>query len=659
MAENPYTSIVADPPRLAALDAYAVLDTPAEPGFDDVVHLACRLCSTPVALVSLVASDRQWFKARLGFPSCQTDLNSSVCAHALSTPDRVLVIPDLTEDPRTSANPLVTGEPHIRFYAGAPLVTADGDVLGTLCVIDHAPRPDGLSAEQKDDLKALARQVMTLLELRRAVVVRDRLREQDRHWRELFGRLDEGFLLGEVIRDADGRARDWRFREVNPAWSRLLGVDPDAVIGRTVREAFPDIEQEWIDEFVGVVDSGRPATFTRQVGTLHRWYEGRAFRLEEDRFGVLFLEVTARVAADTRRAALLSLGDRLRDLTDIGEMTRAASEIVGRTLGATRAGFGRVDTDVETVAIEPDWTAPGMSSIAGVHRFEDYGDLRHELMRGEPLIIDDVDTDPRTRDDPGRMHDVAIGALVNMPVRERGRTVAVVIAHDVAARHWTAEELAFLRNVADRLQAGVARVHAEDQQAVLNRELAHRLKNTLAIVQSLATQTLKDVPERAPIEAFDRRILALSRAHDVLMQKSWSAARMRDVMAGVLTIQADLDRFAFDGPDLDIGPQAALSLSLLLHELATNALKYGSLSSLNGRVNLAWRTEDGAEPVLVLDWAETGGPQVVPPSNRGGFGTKLIRMGLLGTRRTDLRYEPAGLRVEFRAPLSEIQEAAA
>ncbi|MGV7563489.1 GAF domain-containing protein, partial [Mycobacterium kansasii] len=91
--------------------------------------LACRLCATPVALVSLVADDRQWFKARVGCPPCQTDLNSSVCAHALAAPDEVLVSPDLTTDVRTLANPFVTGEPFIRFYAGAPLVSPDGQVL--------------------------------------------------------------------------------------------------------------------------------------------------------------------------------------------------------------------------------------------------------------------------------------------------------------------------------------------------------------------------------------------------------------------------------------------------------------------------------------------------------------------------------------------------
>ncbi|MFF9549828.1 PAS domain S-box protein [Methylobacterium fujisawaense] len=163
--------------RLAALAAFDILDTPPERGFDDIVHLARRLCAAPVALVSLVDRDRQWFKARAGFPPCETDLDRSVCKFVLTEPG-VLQIPDLTRDARTCANPLVTGEPHLRFYAGAPLRTPDGQVVGSLCVIDHVPRPGGLSTEQVSDLEALARQVMDQLLLRRSRSDRDRAGRQ-------------------------------------------------------------------------------------------------------------------------------------------------------------------------------------------------------------------------------------------------------------------------------------------------------------------------------------------------------------------------------------------------------------------------------------------------------------------------------------------------
>ncbi|WP_346733037.1 GAF domain-containing protein [Methylobacterium sp. GC_Met_1] len=165
MQNDLLSSFITHPERLTALDRYRILDTAPEEGFDDIVRLATRLCAVPVALVSLVTADRQWFKARVGFPHCETDLDRSVCKFALPEPD-LLIIPNLTRDFRTVANPLVTGEPGIRFYAGAPLRMTDGSVLGSLCVIDTVPRLDGLTPEQAEDLRALGRLVCRLLDLR-------------------------------------------------------------------------------------------------------------------------------------------------------------------------------------------------------------------------------------------------------------------------------------------------------------------------------------------------------------------------------------------------------------------------------------------------------------------------------------------------------------
>ena len=638
--------------RLAALSAYGILDTGPEEGYDDAVRLASRLCAAPTALVSLVASDRQWFKARIGFPVGETDLDRSVCIHALDEPD-LLVIPDLTQDPRTRANPLVTGAPAIRFYAGAPLRTPDGHVIGSLCVIDTVPRPQGLTPEQADGLRALGRQVMSLIELRAS---RARLVESEAHWRGLFEKLDEGFVVGQVIRDAEQRIADWRTVDVNDAWGQLVGIDPRAAIGRTIRELIPGIEDAWIAEPARVIDSGESQRFTRQIGTLGRWYEGRAFKVGPERFALICLEATDRVQTETRRNALLALGDRLRDVTTVSEMTSAACEIIGRALETTRVTFGAVDLTTTYVEIEPGWAEEGVAAIAGRHRFEDYGDLRHELLRGEPLVIEDVRHDPRSRADPGPMLALEIGSLVNMPVRERGRTVAVLIVHDRKPRTWPAPVLGFLRNVADRIEVAVARVRAEEQQRVLNEELSHRLKNTLAMVQAIAAQTLRTVSEREPVEAFDKRIQALGTAHDVLLQDNWTAASLKTVVAAVLGTFGQPGRFTIEGGDIALGPRATLSVSMLLHELGTNAFKYGALSGESGRVNVSWREEPlGGEPNVVLSWAESGGPPVSEPS-RKGFGSRLIRMGLVGTGGVSLSYPATGFTARMSAALAQLQQ---
>ena len=159
--------------RLGLLDELAILDTPPEPDFDDIVLIATHVCAAPIGLVSLVDRDRQWFKARVGFPDCQTALDRSVCAHALRQRG-MLVIPDMTLDLRTRDNPLVTGEPFVRFYAGAQLRTSEGVTLGTLCILDTVARPDGLSPTQASVLQALARQVVGNFERRRTIAQRDR-----------------------------------------------------------------------------------------------------------------------------------------------------------------------------------------------------------------------------------------------------------------------------------------------------------------------------------------------------------------------------------------------------------------------------------------------------------------------------------------------------
>ncbi|MGB5974159.1 MAG: GAF domain-containing protein [Nodosilinea sp.] len=150
--------------RLEALRQYKVLDTPSERSYDDITSLAAFICDVPIALISLVDTDRQWFKSRVGLPVQETGRDVSFCAHAILGAD-VMIVNDASLDERFADNPLVTELPGIRFYAGVPLVTPEGQPLGTLCVIDKKPRT--LSDSQVEALEALARQVVVQLELQR------------------------------------------------------------------------------------------------------------------------------------------------------------------------------------------------------------------------------------------------------------------------------------------------------------------------------------------------------------------------------------------------------------------------------------------------------------------------------------------------------------
>ena len=155
--------MISEKERLSALYSYAVLDTEQEAAFDNIVLLASQICNTPVSLISLIDQDRQWFKAKQGFTLSETPRSVSFCDHAILQKG-VMCINDATKDERFSDNPLVTGDPHIRFYAGAPLVTSEGYAFGTLCVIDQQARQ--LSEEQLFALQTLSQQVVSQLELR-------------------------------------------------------------------------------------------------------------------------------------------------------------------------------------------------------------------------------------------------------------------------------------------------------------------------------------------------------------------------------------------------------------------------------------------------------------------------------------------------------------
>ncbi len=166
--------------RFAALLRYKILDTPPEPEFDNITHVAALVCQAPIAVVNLLADTRQWFKSEIGLGVRETPLDVSICAKAILQP-RLLVVPDTIKDPRFDGNPLVTGEPYLRFYAGARLDTPEGLPLGTVCILDYEPRPDGLTDAQAEILLALARQTMTHLELRRTVEAHELLSRELNH----------------------------------------------------------------------------------------------------------------------------------------------------------------------------------------------------------------------------------------------------------------------------------------------------------------------------------------------------------------------------------------------------------------------------------------------------------------------------------------------
>ncbi|HEX3366627.1 sensor histidine kinase [Phenylobacterium sp.] len=200
------------------------------------------------------------------------------------------------------------------------------------------------------------------------------------------------------------------------------------------------------------------------------------------------------------------------------------------------------------------------------------------------------------------------------------------------------------------------RKSADARQRLLANELNHRVKNSLATVQAIAAQSLRG-PDVSPVarERFMARLVALARANDVLVAEAWNGASLASVAAEMANPHGDGERFTIAGPEVHLAPQTATAMAMGLHELATNAAKYGALSTPEGRVSLTWDLAgEGAARRLKITWRETGGPPVGPPG-QPGFGSRLIERGLASELKANVRlvYAPAGVVFSLSAPLSE------
>ena len=244
MSEPPLDEIE----RLRVLGSYDILDTAPEAELDELVALASSICGVPIALISLIDESRQWFKAKVGLEATETPRDVAFCAHVIAEDQPgVFTVPDAREDPRFRANPLVTGDPHVVFYAGAPLVGDGGAKLGTLCVIDDQPRV--LTPTQERALETLSRVVVRHLELRRALAERKRLLAQTEAARRSV-ELQREHLLRAFVESpvAVGilRGDDDVVALVNPAMCRLWGRTQEELLGHPLAQVLPPGEERGI-----------------------------------------------------------------------------------------------------------------------------------------------------------------------------------------------------------------------------------------------------------------------------------------------------------------------------------------------------------------------------------------------------------------------------
>jgi two-component sensor histidine kinase len=493
--------VVNDEDRLAVLHGLEMLDTAADPDFDRISNLAASVMQAPIALVTLVDAERQWFKSCYGLDETETPTDISFCAHAIAGSDDAMVVTDATTDLRFRDNPLVTGSHHVRFYAGAPMVVA-GARIGTLCVLDRKPHPYP-SSDQLDQLKALAGLAASLFTLKDAT---------------RSGAIAEAALVREEKR-------------------RAIALDAASLASWAW-----DIRTDTIE-----CDTLLPELFN--------------------------LPRSNRLRARDILAAI--------DLRDVHQTETRFREALS----------GSDDYFAEyriRGAHPPRWIATR-------------GRVIERAADGTPILI--------------------FGVNYDISERKLG----------------------------------------DERQRLLLRELNHRVKNTLATVQALATQTVRHAREpKEFLEAFGSRLQALGIAHNLLSDREWRGIGIRElVQIEVKPFDvAGESRMTITGDDLLLSPDQSVGLGLVLHELASNALQYGSLSTASGKVDLNWTTSGrkGARQ-LVLTWRESGGPKVALPE-RQGFGSILIRRSLAKVIASEVTHEfrPEGVFAEISMPLEDLSK---
>ena len=464
--------------RIAALDAYGILDTPTERAFDDIVVLVGQLLDAPIVAVNLLAEDRQWFKSEIGLGAREMPLDDSICKFALLQQDRMLV-PDTRLDARFACNPLVTGAPGLRFYAGHQLVTSDGLVLGTLCVLDTAPRPAGLTALQETVLETMAHQVMRLIELHKALrdqqATQEELRRERDYCQHLFDGMAEGFILLDeafYVRQINAGALHFERRTADEILNRChWDVWPGSEhleVGRKYKQAmaeqvalnfeqryvFPDGRSYWAEIRVTPTEGGL-AVFYRDI--TERKESEQALRASQRHA----LEVAGQAERERQRL------DALLQAAPVGIIVADAGGAVVHVNTENRRIWGShpMSADVAAYAEWKGWWADGSDRHGRRLGIEEWAMARALAGEAAPRQVIEIES----FDAPGvRRTMLNSGA----PIRnEAGQITGAVVAQ---------------MDITDRVKAEEALRQADQKKDEFLAMLAHELRNPLAPITSAA-----------------------------------------------------------------------------------------------------------------------------------------------------------------------------
>ncbi len=467
--------VLSETQRLAELASYGILDTPAEPAFDDLVEVAAEAVGCPTSLVSLLDVDRQWFKARCGLDAEQTPRDQAFCEHALRA-DAPLVVTDATVDPRFADNPLVTGAPGIRFYAGFPLRTATGAVLGTLCVLGYEPRPHGLTGPQERLMTVLAAQVMAQLELRRT------LARQSERMAELAVATASYRALADNATDIVSRhTPDGTTLYVSPSISHVLGYDPAREVGRAAPERIHEDDAGEMLSALQQVLTGTPATASIRShhadGTWRR-LEVRLSPMCDESGEVVQVHSVARDITDRHDAQVrLRLSEErfrvLFDANPVGQVELSPAGIVQRVNAAFTVLAGVAPEAM--VGRSPLWLARDDTRSEGEDALATATQTPGTVLHRETLLVrpdgKEVEVSGTVMGVPGEdgRTSVLIASVLDVTERNRAQRQLAALAVELQAAHDEAvRRQALSEAVLQTVSVGIVACDAEGHLTAFN-----------------------------------------------------------------------------------------------------------------------------------------------------------------------------------------------
>ncbi len=533
--------------RLQSLCNYNILDTPSETAFDDLTQLAAEICQVPIALVSLVDDCRQWFKSHYGIDAVETPREGGFCAHGILNPREILQVPNTLEDERFVNNPLVTGEPHIRFYAGTPLVNPEGYALGTLCVIDRKPRQ--LSSEQLQALEILGRQVVAQLELRQKVAQLEQSFEEQQQAEKELARFFDLSLDLFCVADTDGY-----FRRLNPAFEKALGYANQELQSQPfLAFIHPEDHQSTLAQVKKIQNNqtivGFENRYQAKDGKYH-WLSWQATGTEDGFIYAIARDITEQKEAEAeqekqnlRSRLFTEMSLKIRQSLHIEDILQTAVIEVQNILHTDRVILFQLMPKAPGKIVKES-VSPEFQPILG-EKIDDPCFLKagylDKYRQGRVSAIANIsDLKMKKSCYVEMLEKFNVKANLVVPILQQEKLWGLLIAHSCEKpRQWTEFETELLRQVAD--QIGIAIAQAE----LLEKETQQRIELTAsnAELEQFAYVASHDLQEPLrKIQAFSDRIIAKyndilpPQGQDYLVRMQSAASRMQILIHDLLDL---------------------------------------------------------------------------------------------------------------------------